>query len=186
MKKNDKDLKGKATIILLIILLPLIICGAVLYLVVDAVLWPFRRISYGRSHYYRDLGLKYSQDVTKTPQYRFYNKAVKAGYPVRFPAPEPDGYRYFTYGGTSYVFPDFDVLDRDTDTGVWQILSEDGEKWLPLDTAYERVLSSGVPLPARILVTRDMLMDDKTKDELPSAVVLVKKLSDPVPDIRKE
>ena len=164
--KNNKKVLSSVVVGLLFCWL---IIPAVLYLLISA---PFEKRKYRASRYFADTGCNFSLGITSSPEYRFYNQAVVDGLDFRYFPGDEEHRDWFIYNNTAYVFPDFDAIAQDDETGKWQIYSED--EWSDFYDYFSGV-ESAIPdkgeMSVRVMVTHDMIQSPE--DDLPDAVYAV-------------
>lgn len=131
----------------------------------------FKR-EYVKSRYYRDLGQRSAPWMQDSPEYRFYNAAMRRGLPVQYVRQESNGLEYFIYCETIYLFPDFDQIGFDEDKGDWQA-DYDGE-WTPFAECYAGLLDkleTAPEHPVKLLVERSMFPVMNLNDwEVPACI----------------
>ncbi len=129
---------------------------------------------YQRSPYYKEFGEKFHDGSLSAPQYRFYNSAVRRQLPIEYIKQKSNGFAYFIFDHTVFLFPDFEQMDYDCDKAVWKVNS-DGD-WEDFDASYESLLAlidCTPELPVKVLVERKMvLQNDLTGRNIPECVFL--------------
>ena len=144
-------------VLLIVIFSPLIIVGIVIGGIYTAFRMPKLKREYKSSHYYADFGRKFTADILYSSEYRFYNGAVSRNLPIKYIRQETNGFEYFIYDDTLYLFPDFDGIDYDEDKAGWMV-DYDGDSEL-FDKRFGNLLSkleNRLDYPVRVLVERRM------------------------------
>ena len=70
---------------------------------------------YKKSRYYLDFKQKFMMDSLYSPEYRFYNSAIHRNLPMQYIKQESNGFEYFIFDDTLYLFPDFEQIDFDAE-----------------------------------------------------------------------
>lgn len=165
MKNNKEELP----FVVVWLLLWWLLIPIALYLLIST---PFKKRKYRASRYFADTGRNFSLGITSSPEYRFYNRAVADGLDFRYFPGDQDHCDWFIYNDTAYVFPDFDAIAQDDETGKWQIYSED--EWSDFDK-YISGIESAIPdkgeMPVRVIVPHDMIQS--LEYDLPETVYAV-------------
>ena len=144
-------------VLLIIIFSPLIIVGIVIGGIGTAFRMPKMKREYKNSRYYADFGRKFTADILYSPEYRFYNGAVSRNLPIKYIRQETNGFEYFIYDDTLYLFPDFDGIDYIEDKSEWMV-DYDGDSDF-FDKRFDSMLSkleNRFDYPIRVLVERRM------------------------------
>ena len=92
-----------------------------------------------------------------SPEYRFYNGAVSRNLPIKYIRQETNGFEYFIYDDTLYLFPDFDGIDYIEDKSEWMV-DYDGDSDF-FDRRLDSMLSkleNRFDYPIRVLAERRM------------------------------
>ncbi len=116
----------------------------------------YRKI-YKKSRYYLDFKQKFMTSLMHAPEYRFYNSAISRDLPIQYIKQYSNGFEYFIFKNTLYIFPDFEQIDYDEEKSAWQV-DYDGD-WSSFEEARNHLLSkleTKPHLPVRILVERAM------------------------------
>lgn len=147
-------------ILLLVLLTPFLLLGAILALLYI----PVDHIRYKRSHYYKDFGLRYHVFVGISPYYRLYEVIKKNDLPIRYIKTTGDGehiaHGYFLYGDT-LIFNDFSNVYYNDDENLWVYEFED--RWISVDEMIETSI--------------DDLRDRGGYDGIMKGVILIKRNS---------
>ena len=155
---NKQKWYRKVLIALLIVIFsPLIIVGIVIGGIYTAFRMPKLKREYKNSRYYADFGRKFKADILYSPEYRFYNGAVSRNLPIKYIRQETNGFEYFIYDDTLYLFPDFDGIDYIEDKSEWMV-GYDGDSDF-FDKRFGNLLSkleNRLDYPVRVLVERRM------------------------------
>lgn len=144
-------------VLLIVIFSPLIIVGIVIGGIYTAFRMPKMKREYKNSRYYADFGRKFTADILYSPEYRFYNGAVSRNLPIKYIRQETNGFEYFIYDDTLYLFPDFDGIDYIEDKSEWMV-DYDGDSDF-LDRRLDSMLSkleNRFDYPIRVLAERRM------------------------------
>ena len=118
---------------------------------------PKMKREYKSSRYYADFGRKFTADILYSPEYRFYNGAVSRNLPIKYIRQETNGFEYFIYDDTLYLFPDFDGIDYIEDKSEWMV-DYDGDADF-FDKRFDSMLSkleNRFSYPIRVLAERRM------------------------------
>lgn len=144
-------------VLLIVIFSPLIIVGIVIGGIYTAFRMSKIKREYKSSRYYADFGRKFTADVLYSPEYRFYNGAVSRNLPIKYIRQETNGFEYFIYNDTLYLFPDFDGIDYIEDKSEWMV-DYDGDSDF-FDRRLDSMLSkleNRFDYPIRMLAERRM------------------------------
>lgn len=151
----------KLLIALLIIIFSPLIIMIIIWIVIGGIYTAFRmpkmKREYKSSRYYADFGRKFTADILYSPEYRFYNGAVSRNLPIKYIRQEMNGFEYFIYDDTLYLFPDFDGIDYIEDKAGWMV-GYDGDADF-FDKRFDSMLSkleNRFSYPIRVLVERRM------------------------------
>jgi hypothetical protein len=139
-----------------------------------------RKRDYKKSRYYQDFKVKYTWRKSMSPEYRFYNNAVRRSLPMEYIRQPSNGFEYVIHDGMLFLFPDFFVLKKSEDAAEW-IADYDRE-----DKSLEQVMGeltakpeAPVELPVYLLLERDMIhAADLNSQPLPPWVYLVPAFED--------
>lgn len=144
-------------VLLIVIFSPLIIVGIVIGGIYTAFRMSKLKREYKNSRYYADFGRKFTADILYSPEYRFYNGAVSRNLPIKYIRQETNGFEYFIYDDTLYLFPDFDGIDYIEDKSEWMV-DYDGDSDF-FDRRLDSMLSkleNRFDYPIRVLAERRM------------------------------
>ena len=151
----------KFLIVLLIIIFSPLIIMIIIWIAIGGIYTAFRmpklKREYKNSRYYADFGRKFTADILYSPEYRFYNGAVSRNLPIKYIRQETNGFEYFIYDDTLYLFPDFDGIDYIEDKSEWMV-DYDGDSDF-FDRRLDSMLSkleNRFDYPIRVLVERRM------------------------------
>ena len=153
MKWYRKLLIGLNSIILSPIILAFIIFAGIYFL----FKYPKMKKEYKKSQYYLDLKQKFMASLIDSPEYRFYNSAIHRKLPIKYIKQESNGFEYFIFKGTIYLFPNFEQIDYDDENGRWQV-DCDGD-WRDFEDTYNSLLAKidELPtIPVKIIIERKM------------------------------
>ena len=117
-----------------IIFSPLILVGIIIAGIYTLRQMPKNKKEYKSSRYYADFQQKFMTSILYSPEYRFYNSAIRRNLPLKYVKQESNGFEYFIYNEAIYLFPDFEQIDLDEDGKGWQV-DYDGN-WEPFDESY--------------------------------------------------
>ena len=81
---------------------------------------PKNKKEYKNSRYYADFQQKFMTGILYSPEYRFYNSAMRRGLSIKYVKQESNGFEYFIYNETIYLFPDFEQIDLDEGEKGWK------------------------------------------------------------------
>ena len=140
-----------------IIFSPLIAAALVIAGIFALIQIPKNKKEYKSSRYYADLKQRFMTDILYSPEYRFYNSAMRRNLQIKYVKQESNGFEYFIYNETVYLFPDFEQIDLNEEGNVWQA-DYDGV-WKPFDECYAALLAEleSAPIyPVKLLVERKM------------------------------
>lgn len=140
-----------------IIFSPLIVAGIIIAGICTLHQMPKNKKEYKKSRYYADFQHKFMTSILYSPEYRFYNSAMRRGLPIKYVKQESNGFEYFIYNETIYLFPDFEQIDLNEEGNVWQA-DYDGD-WKPFDECYDNLLTKlerTAIYPVKLLVERKM------------------------------
>ncbi len=157
-----------------IIFLPFIIVGIIIAGICTLVQMPQDKKEYKNSRYYADLKQKFTTSILNSPQYRFYDSAVRRNLQLKYVKQESNGFEYFIYNETIYLFPDFGQIDFDENKKYWQV-DHDGD-WEPFDECYDNLLDKlelTTTYPVKLLVERKMFpMLNLNGKDIPSCIFI--------------
>ena len=125
MMQEDKWYKKALIYLIIVIFSPLILIGLIIFGITTLFQAPTLKKEYKKSRYYSDIKRKFNLSITNSPEYRFYNSAVKRDLPIVYRRQDSNGFEYFVYNGTLFLFPDFYDMDLDEDTGKWRVAWHD-------------------------------------------------------------
>ena len=125
MMQEDKWYKKALIYLIIVIFSPLILIGLIIFGITTLFQAPTLKKEYKKSRYYSDIKRKFNLSITNSPEYRFYNSAVKRDLPIVYRRQDSNGLEYFVYNGTLFLFPDFYDMDLDEDTGKWRVAWHD-------------------------------------------------------------
>lgn len=155
-----------------IIFSPLIIAGVIIAGVCTLIQMPKDKKEYKNSRYYADFKQKFMTSILYSPEYRFYNSAVRRNLQLKYVKQESNGFEYFIYNETIYLFPDFEQIDFDENKKNWQV-DYDGD-WKPFDECYDNLLDKlerTTIYPVKLLVERKMFpMLNLNGKDIPSCI----------------
>lgn len=144
-------------VLLIIVLLPVIIIGLVVSVPYIMLHWLESKKDYKKSRYYTDFKQKFMMSIALSPEYRFYNSAMRRNLNMKYVRQETNGFEYFIYDGTVYIFPDFEQIDFIKDESEWQV-NYDGD-WKSFDECYNNLLAkleNSPECPVKLLVEKIM------------------------------
>lgn len=151
----------KFLIVLLIVIFSPLIIMIIIWIAIGGIGTAFRmsklKREYKNSRYYADFGRKFTVDILYSPECRFYNGAVSRNLPIKYIRQETNGFEYFIYDDTLYLFPDFDGIDYDEDKAGWMV-GYDGDADF-FDRRLDSMLSkleNRFDYPIRVLAERRM------------------------------
>ena len=78
-----------------VILSPLIIVGVTIAGIYTLFQTPKDKKEYKKSRYYADFKQKFTMDILNSPEYRFYNSAVRRNLRLKYIKQESNGFEYF-------------------------------------------------------------------------------------------
>ena len=142
---------------IVIIFSPLIIPGVIIAGIYILIHMQKSKKEYKNSRYYADFGQKFTTSILDSPEYRFYNSAVRRNLQFKYIKQESNGFAYFIYDETIYLFPDFEQIDFEESKKYWQA-DYDGD-WKPFDECYDNLLGKldRTPIyPVKLLVEKKM------------------------------
>lgn len=154
-------------VLVVIIFLPLIFAAIIIAGVSALFRIPKNKKEYKKSRYYLDFKQKFMTSLLYSPEYRFYNSAIHRNLPIQYVKQESNGFEYFIFDGTLYLFPDFDQIDYDEEKSEWQA-DYDGD-WVSFEEAVAKLfdkLEIGFPnIPVKILIERNCVVPADTEAE---------------------
>lgn len=165
MRFKENFFSQLLTGVLLILLLPLLIPCAIIAIIAYLFEIPKKKRVYKDSPYYADLNIKFTVDSIDSPEFRFYNSAVRRKLPMQYIKQESNGFEYFIYDKTIYLFPDFDQLTLNEENTVWEA-DYDGT-WKPFDECYGNLLAkleNTCGYPVKLLMERNMIPDPNLQE----------------------
>lgn len=158
---NKQKWYMKLLIVLLIIIFSPLIIMIIIWIAIGGIGTAFRmsklKREYKNSRYYADFGRKFTVDILYSPECRFYNGAVSRNLPIKYIRQETNGFEYFIYDDTLYLFPDFDGIDYIEDKSEWMV-GYDGDADF-FDRRLDSMLSkleNRFDYPIRVLAERRM------------------------------
>lgn len=140
-----------------VVLSPLILAFIIIAGVCAVFQIPTNKKEYKRSPYYLALKQKFMTGILYSPEYRFYNSAVQRNLPIQYIKQESNGFEYFIFNDTLFLFPDFEQIDYNAEKEEWQA-DFDGD-WKSFEEAYNNLLAKldeEPNFPVRLLVERKM------------------------------
>lgn len=177
---NKKWYQKLLTVLLIILFLPLILTVLLFVGVYIIVKIPKSKIEYKKSAYFAKFGIKYIYGITDSPQYRFYNAALNRSLPIEYGDQDSNGFEYFKYNGTIFLFPDFDRIFWNEESSSW-LADYDGDV-SDFEAAYSKRLSElNFPdgSPIKLIVEREMLDElDLSCLTVPDSIYLINSYED--------
>lgn len=177
---NKKWYQKLLTVLLIILFLPLILTVLLFVGVYIIVKIPKSKTEYKKSAYFAKFGIKYKYGITDSPQYRFYNTALNRSLPIEYGDQDSNGFEYFKYNGTIFLFPDFDRIFWNEESSSW-LADYDGDV-SDFEAAYSKRLSElNFPdgSPIKLIVEREMLDElDLSCLTVPSSIYLIDSYED--------
>ena len=164
--EKRKWYKKLLTVLLVIVFAPVIVTFILFAGVYALIRIPREKKMYRKSRYYADLKQAFTMGILGSPEYRFYDSAVRRGLPMRYVRQGSNGMEYFIYDGTVFLFPDFEQIDLNEAGTAWEV-DRDGD-WEGFDGAYEKLLAKledSHGLPVKLLVERQMFPMPELKDD---------------------
>ena len=143
--------------LLVVIFSPLILAFLIFAGIYALFQIPKNKKEYKKSRYYLDFKQKFMTSLLYSPEYRFYNSAIHRNLPIQYIKQESNGFEYFIFDGTLYLFPDFEQIDYDTEKGEWQV-DRDGD-WSGFEEAHKNLLAKldkEPDIPVKLLIERKM------------------------------
>ena len=143
--------------LLVVIFSPLILAFLIFAGIYALFQIPKNKKEYKKSRYYLDFKQKFMTSLLYSPEYRFYNSAIQRNLPMQYIKQESNGFEYFIFDDTLYLFPDFEQIDYDTEKGEWQV-DRDGD-WSGFEEAHKNLLAKldkEPDLPIKLLIERKM------------------------------
>lgn len=157
-------------ILMIIVFSPVIIIAGIYTL----FQMPKNRKKYKNSRYYADYKQKFMMSILYSPEYRFYNSAIHRKLPMKYIKQESNGFEYFIYNETIFLFPDFDQIDLNEEGTNWQA-DYDGD-WKNLDESYAKLLAKldgTYDFPVKLFVEREMFpMLDLNRVNIPDCIFI--------------
>lgn len=134
MEKFKKIMGAVGIALAIIICSPFIAACLGCYWVYVAVTFPIVQIkgvkNYKKSNYFRDFKLPYKIKTPELPQYIFYESAKKRNLPIQYVRQKSNGFEYFVYEKTVYIFGKFERLEYDEGNKKWLVITRKGAKEL--------------------------------------------------------
>lgn len=127
---------------------------------------------YKNSQYYADFPKKFISGILYSPEYRFYNSAVRRKLPMKYVRQSSNGFEYFIYNETVFLFPDFDQIVFDENQNVLMAVF-DGDL-VPFSESYDKLLAkldNTNNRTVKLLVERSMIrIFDLNETDMPDCV----------------
>ena len=166
------------------LLLVLFVGGGLFILIAAAISWPIlgleARRNYKKSQYFRELGVPYRKHLMDGPSYAFYNAYGKHE-DVTYVRQNGNSFEYFVYGGTVYLFPDFNCLKFCQESMRWKTVyrtyseEEYGELGDYIETRRGLLEESVSSLPIKVIIDRKRIQEPSLEGlPLPSEAWIVK------------
>ena len=174
-KWYKKALKYFIVVLIVVLFSPLILIGLIIFGIITLFQAPTLKKEYKKSRYYSDIKRKFNLFITSSPEYRFYNSAVKRDLPIEYRKQKSNGLEFFIYDGTLFLFPDFLELHYDEEKSAWTV------GWYSVDTVsfsdYFKTLTDKIDsetgYPVRLLCERKLIdAADLKKVRLPEEIYL--------------
>jgi len=175
MTQKDKWYKKALIYLIIAVFSPLILISLIIYGFAAWFKSPAMKKEYKKSRYYSDVKRKYSSSVTISPEYQFYNSAVRRGLPIEYHRQKSNGLEYFIYDGTLFFFPDFYELEYDKEKGEWRVgwYSDETKTVSEYLQSLRAKLDADEKIPARILCERPLFeISNLRKEQLPEEIYL--------------
>ncbi len=175
MMQEDKWYKKALIDLIIAVFSPLLLISLIIYGIVSWFKSPALKKEYKKSRYYSDVKRKYSLSVISSPEYRFYNSAVRRGLPIEYHRQKSNGLEYFIYDGTLFFFPDFYEIEYDKEKGEWTVgwYSDEIKTFSEDMQSLRAKLDTADKYPSRVLCERPLFeISDLRKEQLPEEVYL--------------
>ena len=162
--------------LLVIVFSPIIVTFLIIAAITYLIQLPHNIKEYKNSLYYKEFGLPFMISRLYSPQYRFFNSFTKRNLQGNYIRQASNGFEYFIYNDTLFLFPDFDQIDFDEEKSEWQV-DYDGD-WENFEQAYRDIVSKidkDVPnLSIKLLVERKMFpLTDLNGVSIPECIFLI-------------
>ena len=159
--------------LLVLIFSPLLIVALIIVLIAFLVELAISKKRYKKSLYYQQFKVPFAIGALDSPGYRFYNYYKDQNLQLEYIRQESNNLEYFTYNGTLFLFPDFQQMDLNEKSSLWEV-NYDGT-WIDLEEAYTSMISeidhNDENLPIKILVERKMIcVDDLREIQVPEHI----------------
>ena len=175
MKQEDKWYKKAQIGLIIVVFSPLLLIALIIYGFAAWFKSPALKKEYKKSRYYSDVKRKYNLSVTSSPEYRFYNSAVKRELPIEYHKQDSNGLEYFIYDGTLFFFPDFYEMEYDKGKREWTVgwYSDEKKAFSDYMQSLREKLDADDNYPAKVLCERRLFeIADLREVPLPEEVYL--------------
>ena len=176
MKDKPNWLQKLMIALTVIVFSPLIVVGIIILVVLNLFQIPKNKKKYKSSRYYADLQQRFMTSILYSPEYRFYNSAMRRGLPIKYVKQKSNGFEYFIYNDSIYLFPDFEEIDLNEEESLWQAYYDGDCK--PFDECYANLLAKleSAPIyPVRLLVERKAFASFNLNDkDIPDCIFVTR------------
>ena len=150
--KNDKWYIKTLIYLMIAVFSPLLLIGFVFFGIASLIKIPSLKREYKKSRYFADVKRKFNLYVALSDEYRFYNSAAGRELTFDYHRQDSNGFEYFIYDGTLFLFPDFSEISFDEETGKWRAVRNDEEAdFSECFRSLEAKLDSAPGIPVKVL-----------------------------------
>jgi len=146
------------TFLILIIFSPLIIFALICASIITLFSIPKSKKNYKISAYFNDIGSPYYLGIEKSKEYKFYNSAKARMLPIKYIKQKSNGFEYFIFDNTAYIFPNFTKLSFSEENCIWQTYWDGYSS--ELEKEYQIMLKqfdAPMEIPVKFLIERTII-----------------------------
>ena len=175
MMNNEKWYIKIFKYIIIVIFAPLILLFFLAAGIIYLFQTPSAKKEYKYSPYFSNFQRKFSWVIYNSPEYRFFNSAVRRELPIDYHRQESNGLEYFVFNETLFLFPDFDQIIKEDGNEKWIVHIDD--TYIDLDQHIASLVSqldTNHSYPVKVLVERAMISESNPeKSLLPDSLFLI-------------
>lgn len=164
----------------LLIILPFCLLGFILFCFITPYSAISNRKNYKKSAYYQKYKRPYNNKILSSNNYIFYNYAAKEKLDIQYVREKSNGFEYFIYEDSIFIFPDFNEIEFNVDKGEYEIVynEKNKETYISIDEFINnkrQLFDHNLNLPIKILVLRNYFSIEYLDiDNLPQSLYVIK------------
>lgn len=188
MKWYEKILVG----VFIILLSPLILVLLILWVISLPFMAIHERREYKKSAYYKNIGTPFNKQILYSPEYDFYNYAVKEGLPIQFVKQKINSFAYFIYYEKIFIFPDFQRIEYSFEKDCWEVVYHEKktETRYTLDAFFDRkkeLFEESISFPIQLLISQNYFSEGvEDLSSVPESLYVIRNYHSTFKDENKE